>query len=265
MKTMHVGMVAAAVLSVAVPLTLTNCGDSNATTAADGGGGLQSGSGSGATSSGGGGTGSGSGGADSDAQSGSGSSGGSSSGVGPVGEGGSGGGTDGGTGTTTTTCQAPEGGASCDPGMVPCGSTMCDTSKTSCCLALGDAGVDTCVGPNGACTGTLVHCNETSDCENGLVCCDNYGATSCAATCGPYGYQICRSDSECGLQADAGAAKRCIVQTCGGAAPGGGPATPVVTIEACAVQEYAGPGGPGGPGGPATPPPWGAVYGCTAK
>jgi hypothetical protein len=94
------------------------------------------------------------------------------------------------------------------------------------------------------------------------VCCDSYGATSCAASCGPYAYQICRSDSECGLQADAGAAKKCIAQTCGGAAPGGGPPTPVVTIEACAVQGYA---GPGGPGGPAMPPTWGAIYGCTGK
>ncbi len=265
MKTMHVGMVAVAVLSFAVPLALTNCGDSNATTGTDGGAPLKSGGGSGGTSGSGGGTGS-SGGVTGPTQTGSGSGGGSSGGAGPVGEGGSGGGTDGGAGgTTTTTCQRPEGGASCDPGVVPCGSMTCDTSKTSCCHATGDAGVDTCVGPNGACSGTLLHCNETSDCADGLVCCDNYGATSCAASCGPYAYQLCRSDSECGLQADAGAAKKCIVQTCGGAAPGGGPPTPVVTVEACAVQGYAGPGGPGGPGGPAMPPTWGAIYGCTGK
>ncbi len=255
MKTMHVGMVAVAVLTVAVPLALTNCGDSNATTGTDGGGPIKSGGGSGGTSGSGGGTGS-SGGGTMPTQTGSGSSGGSSGGAGPASEGGLGG--DGGAGgTTTTTCQAPVGGASCDPGMVPCGSAMCDTSKTSCCHATGDAGVDTCVGPNGACTGSLIHCNETSDCADGLVCCDSYGATSCAASCGAYAYQICRSDSECGLQADAGAAKKCIVQTCGGAAPGGGPSTPVVTVEACAVQGYA---GPGGPGGPTMPPTWGAMY-----
>jgi hypothetical protein len=76
-----------------------------------------------------------------------------------------------------------------------------------------------------------------------------------------YGYQVCRSDTECGLNADAGAAKRCIVQTCGGAGPGGGPPSPVVTVEACAAQSFSG-GAPGGPGGPPT---WGPIYGCTAK
>lgn len=88
------------------------------------------------------------------------------------------------------------------------------------------------------------------------MCCDTYGATACAASCGPYGFQVCRSDAECGLQSDAGAAKRCIVQTCGGPAPGGGPATPVVTLEACAALSYAGEG---------MPAVWGALYGCTIK
>jgi hypothetical protein len=259
MKTMHVGMVAVTVLSVAIPLVLTNCGDSSSTAGPDGGGPLKTGSGS----SGGNAAGSsGGGGGMQPTQTGSGSSGGSSGGsTGPVGEGGSGG-ADGAVGgmTTTSTCKAPDGGAACDPGLVPCGSAMCDTSKTSCCRATGDAGVDTCVGPNGACTGTLVHCNETSDCADGLVCCDNYGATSCAASCGPYGTQACRSDSECGLHADAGAAKRCIVQTCGGPAPGGGPPSPVVTVEACAVQGFAGMGM-----GMGMAPTWGPIYGCTAK
>ncbi len=261
MKTTHVGMVTVTLLTASIPLTLMHCSSSDSTTTPDGGHSGSSGSGSGGTSSG---NGSGS----SGGQSTSGSSGASSGAPavsddgGPTnvaGEGGTSANSEGGAssgGTKAVTCEAPDGGAACDPGMVPCGNTMCDTSQTSCCRATGDAGTDTCVGPNGACTGNLVRCNETSDCEKGLVCCDNYGATSCAASCGPYGYQICRSDSECGINADAGAAKRCVVQTCGGPSPGGGPSTPVVTIEACAVPSYAAMG---------MQSTWGPVYGCTAK
>jgi len=253
-------MVAVALLSVAVPLALTNCGNSNAIIPTDGGGVGNSSSGSSGASS----SGSSGGGGEGDAGTGNSSSGGGgeggtgSSGVGVGGEGGAGGSEGGASsgGVTPVTCQAPEGGAACDPGLVPCGSTMCDTSQTSCCRATGDAGTDTCVGPNGACTGTLVRCKETGDCQDGLVCCDAYGETSCAASCGAYSFQVCRSDTECGVHADAGAAKKCILQTCGGAAAGGGPPSPVVTLEACAVQSY------GGMGMPAT---WGPVYGCTAK
>ena len=192
MKTMHVGMVAVTLLSGAIPLALTHCSSSNATTATDGGHTGNSGSGSGGS---GGGESSG-GGDEADSGIASGSSSGSApsgdgGGAGPTGEGGVGS-ADGGSssGAMTVTCQAPDGGAACDPGVVPCGSTTCDTSQTSCCRATGDAGTDTCVGPNGACTGSLVRCNETSDCAAGLVCCDNYGATSCAASCGAYSYQI---------------------------------------------------------------------------
>jgi hypothetical protein len=258
MKTMHAGMVAVTLLSAAIPLALTHCSSSNATTAADGGHTGNSGSGSSGGASGGSGD-------EADAGTGNGSSGSASGGDGGGGggasvDGAAGGNADGGAssgGMMAVTCQAPDGGAACDPGVVPCGSTTCDTSQTSCCHAMGDAGTDTCVGPNGACTGTLERCNETSDCASGLVCCDNYGATSCAASCGPYAYQICRSDTECGLDGDAGAAaKRCIVQTCGGPTPGGGPSTPAVTIEACAVPSYAGMG---------MQSTWGPIYGCTAK
>jgi hypothetical protein len=259
MKTTHMGMVSMALLSTAIPLALMHCGDSNATVRSDGGVTGNSSSGSGDT------TGTGGTGADADTGVANGSSGSGSTTVsgagdaGVVGEAGSGNPGDGGAGSAgkvSAICQAPEGGAACDPGAVPCGSTMCDTSQTSCCHVTGDAGSDTCVGPNGACTGSLVRCNETSDCEKGLVCCDSYGVTTCAASCGPYGSQICLSDTECGLQSDAGGAKKCIVQTCGGPAPGGGPPTPVVTVEACAVQSY---------GGQNMPSTWGPIYGCTAK
>jgi hypothetical protein len=261
MKTMHVGMVAVTLLSSSIPLTMTQCSSSDATATPDGGHPGNSGSGSGgSTSSGGSGSG---GGAPSSGSGSGGSSGGTTSddggGTSVNAEGGTGnaeGGASSG-GTSQVTCQAPDGGAACDPGMVACGNTMCDTSQTSCCRATGDGGTDQCVGPNGACTGTLVRCNETSDCAKGLVCCDTYGATSCMASCGAYAIQICRSDTECGLDSDAGAAKKCIVQTCGGGpAPGGGPSTPAVTIEACAAPVYTGMGMPAG---------WGATYGCTAK
>jgi hypothetical protein len=259
MKTMHGGMVAVSLLSASAALALTHCSDSNGATGADGGhAGTSSGSGGGTSSSSEGGDDAGTGNGSSGG--GSGNGGGSASGAGtiPTGDGGTGASADGGSssgGMMTVTCQSPDGGSACDPGEVTCGSTKCQTSQTSCCHVAGDAGTDTCVGPNGACAGTLTRCNETSDCADGLVCCDSYGTTTCAASCGPYGSQACRSDSECGLQADAGAAKKCILQTCGGPNPGG-PPTPVVTVELCAVQSFAAQG---------MAPTWGPAYGCTEK
>jgi hypothetical protein len=259
MKTTHAGMFAVMLLPAAA-LAMTHCSSSETAVTADGGHPGSSGGGSGGSGSSGGGGSSGGSSSGSGGSSGGTTTGDDGGGTSVTTDGGGSPGAEGGAssgGTKTVTCEAPDGGASCDPGMVPCGNTMCDTSQTSCCRATGDAGTDTCVGPNGACTGTLVRCNESSDCEKGLVCCDSYGATSCAASCGPYAYQICRSDSECGALSDAGAAKKCILQTCGGGpAPGGGAPTPAVTLEACAAPQYA------GMGAPMT---WGPNYGCTAK
>jgi hypothetical protein len=188
------------------------------------------------------------------------SSGGAGSGASKGDGGGSGAGEGGaGSGSGGVTCLAPAGGASCDPGKVPCGSSTCDTSKKSCCQVSGDGGADICIGPNGSCMGAKVACKETGDCVPGLVCCGVYGATSCLASCGgPSGFQVCRSHTECGANSDAGAlANKCILQTCGGMAPpGGGPPSPVVTVEACAVQSSAGQG---------APPTWGPLPGCVAK
>jgi hypothetical protein len=266
MNTTHSwGLGLAAVLAGGT-LALSHCSGDTSGTGKDGGGGDVSlggsGAGSGAVSS------SGSGSLEGSTSSGAGSGAGGGSGVGSSGSGsgtsnGDGGGSagDGGAGSGSVTCQAPDGGAPCDPGRVPCGSTTGDPSLTSCCRMTGDAGTDMCIGPNGACTGgNRVSCKESGDCASGLVCCDSYGPTSCMAACGgPSGsFQICRSDTECGITSDAGAvAKKCILQTCGGTAPpGGGPPSPVVTLEACATRSAA------RPGAPAT---WGALPGCTAK
>jgi hypothetical protein len=243
-------------------LALSHCSGDTSGTGKDGGGGDVSlggsGAGSGAVSS------SGSGSLEGSTSSGAGSGAGGGSGVGSSGTsnvdgGGSAGDGGAGSGSSSVTCQAPDGGAPCDPGRVPCGSTTCDPSLTSCCRMTGDAGTDMCIGPNGACTGgNRVSCKESGDCASGLVCCDSYGPTSCMAACGgPSGsFQICRSDTECGITSDAGAAaKRCILQTCGGPRPGA-PPSPVVTVEACATRSAP------GPGAPAT---WGALPGCTAK
>ncbi len=268
MKTMHAGWFGIALLGVAGPLGLTHCSGDSATPSGDGGGSMNSGSGSSATS------GASSGSTSSGAGSGSGSSSGSAasgagSGASSSGAAGSGGGSgsdDGGgssgssSGSSTPTSDG--GPAASNPGMVQCGSTSCDTSEKSCCQKTGDAGSDECIGPNDSCGGgTTIRCDEASDCASGLVCCNTFGSTSCASTCGG-GYQECRTDSECGAQSDAGEAKKCLLQTCGGVMERGGGKTPVTTIQACAVESP-----PVRVARDAAPPPptWGALAGCKAN
>lgn len=274
MKTMHAGLFGIALLGVASPLALTHCSGTDSHTTGSPDGATSSGSaasgatGSGASSSG---TATGSGSA-SGSSAGSGAASGAGS-TGPVGEGGSGS-DDGGASSSSGSAAVPvpEGGAASDPGMVQCGSAACNTSEKSCCHKTGDAGSDECIGPNGSCAGgTTLRCDEATDCAAGLVCCDTFGSTSCAATCGGGSYQICRSDNECGNKSDAGAAKKCVVQTCGGTTPpGGGTPSPTTTLQACAVESV--PFNGGGPGGrpprvdaSVAPPTWGAIPGCTAK
>jgi hypothetical protein len=107
-----------------------------------------------------------------------------------------------------------------------------------------------------------IGCNEAADCMSG-VCCQQIlgiamvGSTSCMPSCNYSAtqtgyYQTCRSDSECGADSDAGAAKRCILQTC--TAPGFGGTS--ITIEACAVYSAGLRGGPGT---------WGTIPTCVAK
>jgi hypothetical protein len=286
MKTMHAWVIGFATVLGAGPLALTHCSSSSSSgTGANSGStsgsssgsessgsGTQSGSGStgagtqSGSASGSSGTGSGtaSGSSGSTSGSASGSASGTGSGSGSGSEGGSGDDGSASSGSTTTTpSDTPDGGAPSTPGMVTCGSTSCDTSQTSCChVTTADGGTDTCVGPNGACTGTTNHCDEASDCATGLVCCNAFGGNTCMANCGNFGYQVCRTDDECGTQTDAGAAKQCIVQTCGGQPQGRGPATPVTTVEACASPEFVPPvRGIVSDAGMT----WGALPGCTAK
>jgi hypothetical protein len=129
-------------------------------------------------------------------------------------------------------CLVPEGGASCTPGTVPCGSSSCSTATDYCCAASDGGG--TC-NPNDAGTcasGVKVACNEAADCPSGSVCCqlDAYGPHSamCETSC-PTGYfQVCRTDSECGTSASTDT-HTCIVQLC----PPSEGAAATVTLEAC--------------------------------
>jgi hypothetical protein len=269
MKTMHAGWVGFALLAVAGPVALTHCSGASDTTSPDGGSASSGSGGSGTT--GGSGSSSGASSSDSDASLGGGSG---SSSTTPGGDGGDT--AEGGASSGSAAAPAVDGGPiPSDPGMLQCGSMTCNTSEKSCCHRTGDAGVDECIGPNGSCSnGTTLRCDEASDCETGLVCCGTFGSTSCASACGGPSYQVCRTDGECGTNVDAGAAKKCILQTCGGTPVGNGPPSPVVTIQACAVESVpvtrGGPGGPGGPGpvrfdAAVEPPTWGALAGCKAK
>jgi loricrin len=278
MRTTHVCMACLASVLATAPLLLTQCGGSGSSNAKLNG--SSSGSGSGGQGSSSGGSGGGIGPSSGGDDAGSTSSGGSSSGVdsdasgsgavgadgAPPGEGG--GGSSGGSGGGTS-CLAPEGGAPCDPGTVTCGSMSCSTATTECCSNLDGGG--TCDPYNGgSCTsGVTYQCNEAADCTSG-VCCelDEYGAHSatCMPSCGVGYFQVCRSDSECGTTSDAGAAKKCILQTC----PTTEGATTTITVEACAYPTVTGggagggfPGGAAGGGGGTTT--YGALPACTAK
>jgi hypothetical protein len=138
----------------------------------------------------------------------------------------------------------PEGGAPSDPGSVPCGGAPCAVNEgRSCCIQIVDGGrQETCNPPNTGCPapGVKLECDEAADC-NGGVCCQAIvgtavqGSTSCSGTPTCMGvpttnFQVCRTDDECGQETDAGAAKRCIPQTCTNVAP---PRS--LKIESCAV------------------------------
>jgi hypothetical protein len=196
----------------------------------------------------------------------------SSSGGGTSSSGGGEGGTSSGDGGASSsgghTTPVPEGGVASDPGVVPCGTSTCTTSTNYCCVSGGDGGTQSCVAYNGGTCGTgsfKIGCNESADCMSG-VCCQTIlgiamvGSTSCMPSC-TYGptqttyYQTCRTDAECGVNSDAGAAAaKCIPQTC--TAPnqfGGGPS---IDIEACAYFTRGTGGGPGT---------WGPLPYCVAK
>jgi hypothetical protein len=140
--------------------------------------------------------------------------------------------------------------------MVACGSTTCTTSSNECCASPDGGG--SCIADNGACTGGVtLACDEAADCSGGAVCCQvlacGTNASSCKATCGTGDFQPCRTDSECGLSTDAGAAKQCIVQTCSSLCTG-----EHETVEACAYPTTTG-------SGFVTTTTWGALPGCTAN
>jgi hypothetical protein len=244
MRTTHAFVACLTTLLAAAPLVLTQCsgtsGGTKVTAGTDGGNHGSSGGGGGSGGGSSGGNESSSGGGGDDAETGSSGGQGTSSG----GIGGDGGETGDGGGASSsggTVVQVPEGGAPSQPGMVSCGGTTCETSSSQCCLGA-DGG--TCTAFNAGCSsGVTQPCDEAADCINAVCCqpleCGQH-STTCKTTCGTTDFQLCRTDSECGQGTDAGAAKKCIVQTCGtqmfGAACGG----TMVTVEACA---YPGAGG----------------------
>jgi hypothetical protein len=143
----------------------------------------------------------------------------------------------------TSSCQPPQGGSPCDPGLVGCGGSSCTTSSQYCCVAGGGDGGPggTCLAynnsscPNGALT---LGCDETSDCASG-VCCEQSvalgvaGSTQCMSSCPSGWFQICKSNTECGGGSSGGG--NCIRQTCTQ------PPTLLtsgssVVVEACAVR-----------------------------
>jgi hypothetical protein len=231
---------------VAAPLALAHCSSSSGSPGS-GSSGSGSGGGSGSGASSGGGSGGESGGS---TGSGTGSVTGSGAGTG-VSSGSSGSGDDGGGnpdasasgagdgGGNPPACMSVDGGAQCSsPLMVACGSSTCNTSTEYCCVDtnIADGGqTQTCVPPNGTCstTATTIHCDEAADCAGGAVCCGNFprpgvqGNTSCLASCTGFQSQLCRTDSECGTNSDAGALQKCVLQTCGS-----------TTLQLCAVMGF---------------------------
>jgi|HubBroStandDraft_5_1064220.scaffolds.fasta_scaffold210614_2 hypothetical protein len=161
-----------------------------------------------------------------------------------------------------STCQAPTGGAACDPGIVTCGSTSCSTSSSYCC-ADDDGGACTAYNSAGCpSTDLTLQCDEAADCASG-VCCEQAmslgvaGPTQCMSSCPTGWFQICRSNTECGT-GDGGGVNRCVLQTCT-QAPTLLTAGSSVVVEACAVP----------PGfitiGIGTSGPTGALSGCVAQ
>jgi hypothetical protein len=139
-------------------------------------------------------------------------------------------------------CLVPDGGAPCNPGTVPCGSTTCNTATEYCCEESNGDGTCDPVNGGSCASGIKVACNEAADCASG-VCCqeDTYGphSATCQTSC-PTGYfQVCRTDAECGTDGS-GAPQTCIVQLC----PPSAGAAATVTLEACAYSDLGGPFGP---------------------
>lgn len=136
--------------------------------------------------------------------------------------------------TTTTATSDWDGGLlAATPGEIRCGATTCASRTEQCCLAPdGDPVTNGCGSrAESKCNGTQLtrHCDETSDCGAGEVCCvsnvesppvtlGSYCmAAASAASCG--GAIACGSDDDCSaLSLPACTAQVCrgdVMQTCG--------------------------------------------------
>jgi hypothetical protein len=112
-----------------------------------------------------------------------------------------------------------------DPARVDCGSMVCDTASSQCCVVPASSAMPTsgasCNGKTEACPGHVLECDEAADCAPQQVCCysvfqnafpDDIGS-QCAPNCirNSIAYQACKSDVDCG-----GTGMACVANTCGG-------------------------------------------------
>jgi len=110
-------------------------------------------------------------------------------------------------GDTPGRCVTPEGGLTCTPGEISCGTSECNVPAQVCC-DLGQS--ETCQSSSAPCAGTPISCNEAADCAAGEICCMESTSTTLASakvsclpgTCPvPRGsivaVQVCRSNNEC--------------------------------------------------------------------
>jgi hypothetical protein len=166
---------------------------------------------------------------------------------GSMSEGGAGSGTSSGSGNPAP-IPVPDGGAPSDPGSVVCNHAECSVSTSVCCQSTGNDGgaSETCQDFKVQCSGTSQACNEASDCPTGSVCCFNVvgigvpGNTVCSAVgkgcaVSTTTFQTCRTDAECGKDADGGTI-RCLPQVCTDLY---NPAN-TIELEACEVPGYSG-------------------------
>jgi hypothetical protein len=130
-------------------------------------------------------------------------------------------------GDSPDACAPPDGSLGCTPGTVSCGGdASCSLATQQCCDLVGTS--ESCIATGGACSGTVISCNEAADCTNNQICCLNAMSSAvapiscqdgptCPAGIGLASAQICRSNAEC-------ASGACVVYSC---------ESGMVSIEAC--------------------------------
>jgi hypothetical protein len=83
---------------------------------------------------------------------------------------------------------------------IECGQAFC-TEEDICCLGFGDgAATAECTGPDD-CDGNAIECDEGTHCEDGEVCCQSAGGSTCvpAGTCTPFS-PACEGPGDCNVE-----------------------------------------------------------------